>query len=242
MSADLPIRTDFESLLSPAVRTTSVDDVTTKLREILLSGGISAGQKLPSERELARILQVSRTTVREALRMLEAHGLVDIRLGGTGGAFFSPPDPGMIGSALAMLLAFESVSEDDLNDYRLDFERENAELAARRATDAELVELQSILDNVVALGASGKTEWDRMRALDLSIHEILPAFTHNAVRIAISRGIHDALTRSFAGVDPEVDRPEALRDEMILLLTKVIARDSDGARDAMAAHLRLWRR
>ncbi|MDI9949589.1 MULTISPECIES: GntR family transcriptional regulator [Rhodococcus] len=241
MSTASPLGADFESLLSPAVRTTSVDDVVAKLREILLTGGVAPGEKLPSERELARLLQVSRTTVRESLRTLEAHGLITVRLGGSGGAFFNPPDPGLMGSALAMLLAFESVSEEDLTDYRIDFEQENAELAARRATDEELAGLQKILDEVRELGSSGSTDWDRVRALDLTVHELLPALSHNAVRVAISAGIHDALARSFAQVEPSASSPELLRDEVIELLTKVIARDGDAARAAMAGHLRRWR-
>ncbi|GAF50308.1 FadR/GntR family transcriptional regulator [Rhodococcus wratislaviensis] len=238
MSTPSSLGADFESLLSPAVRTTSVDDVVAKLREILLSGGVAAGEKLPSERELARLLQVSRTTLREALRKLEAHGLITVRLGGSGGAFFSPPDPGLMGSALAMLLSFESVSEEDLTDYRIDFERENAELAARRATDEELAGLQKILEEVRNLKGS---DWTRVREIDLAVHELLPTLSHNAVRVAISAGIHDALARSFAQVEPSASSPDLLRDEVIDLLTKVIARDGDGARAAMAEHLRRWR-
>lgn len=79
---------EFESLLIPAVKVRSFDDVVAQLRSVLLSGEMRPEDKLPSERELTRMLGVSRTTVREALRSLEARGLIEIRLGGTGGAFF----------------------------------------------------------------------------------------------------------------------------------------------------------
>ncbi len=171
--------TDFEALLSPAVKVRSLDDVVFKLREILLSGRVAVGDRLPSERELSRILSVSRTTVREALRTLEANGLVAIRLGGTGGAFFTGPDAGLVGSALSTLLLFESATEQDLNEFRFDFEQVNAELAARRATAAQRRALQELLARAQAAGAA--MDWVTIETLDLEVHELLPVLTQNSV-------------------------------------------------------------
>ena len=160
------------------------------------------------------MLEVSRTTVREALRTLEAQGLVQIRVGGTGGAFFQSPDPGLVGSALSMLLMFHSVTEADLHEYRLDFEQENAELAALRATDEQRAQLEEFLAEARRLRDDGSADpllqWPAIERLDLRVHEFLPELTHNAVRIAISKGIHDALKRSFEKVEPQPDSPRQL--------------------------------
>jgi len=233
------MHTDFEALLPPTVKVRSLDDVVFKLREILLSGRVAVGDRLPSERELSRILTVSRTTVREALRTLEANGLVAIRLGGTGGAFFTGPDAGLVGSALSTLLLFESATEQDLNEFRFDFEQVNAELAALRATAAQRLALQELLARAQAAGAT--MDWVTIETLDLEVHELLPVLTQNSVRVAVSRGIHDALRRSFERVEPQSGSPSALRQEVITLLELLIAGDAAGARSAMADHLIRWR-
>jgi GntR family transcriptional repressor for pyruvate dehydrogenase complex len=226
----------FESRLTPVVRVRSFDDVVAQLRAILLSGDIQPQEKLPSERELSRMLDVSRTTVREALRTLEANGLIEIRLGGTGGAFFRGPDAAMVGSALSMLLTFDSATERDLNEFRFSFEQENAALAAVRATREQRDDLRALADRA----AAPKVDWPAMQKIDLAVHEALPVMTGNSVRIAISQGIHDALARTVDRVAQKTT-PKSLRDELIGLIDLVVTGDAVGAREAMAAHLRRWR-
>src|SRR5688572_27123761 len=87
--------------LSPVRRVRSFDDVVTHVRDGILDGTVAPGERLPSERELCELFGVSRPTVREALRALEAVGLVEIRLGTRGGAFARRPDSAMLGQALS---------------------------------------------------------------------------------------------------------------------------------------------
>ncbi|EXG82775.1 FadR/GntR family transcriptional regulator [Cryptosporangium arvum] len=76
-----------EGVRSGARRARSFDDVVDRVRGAILAGSIPAGERLPSERELAEQFGVSRATLREALRALEALGLIEIRVGAHGGAF-----------------------------------------------------------------------------------------------------------------------------------------------------------
>lgn len=237
----------LEELLTASPKPNSVSEVIERLRIVLLTGvrtGVRRDDtKLPSERELSRLLGVGRTTVREALRTLEAQGLLEIRIGGSGGAFLIPPAPSMVGQALSMLLMFEAATEADLTEFRLGFEQDNAELAADRASDAERAELRKLVDRAThATTPSGDVDWKTIETIDLEVHQVLPAMTHNSVRIAISRGIHDALERSFAQIEPQSGGPESLRHEVLDLLELVIEGDGVGARQAMAAHLQRWRR
>ena len=220
------------------MKISSVEGVVTKLRTILLSGDVPPGDRLPSERELGRLLGVSRPTIREALRIVEAHGLVEIRLGGNGGAFFRGPDPSTVGSALSTLLTIEASTERDLNEFRFSFEQENAALAASRATPAQRAQVAALVGRLEAAGAP--LDWQTVRETDLAMHELLPALTQNSVRIAISIGVHDALARTVTGVEPQTS-VEDLRDDIIGIMNLVVAGDPGAARAAMAAHLRLWR-
>jgi GntR family transcriptional regulator, transcriptional repressor for pyruvate dehydrogenase complex len=235
----------FDELLSPAVRLRSLDDVVEKLRALLISGAVQPDQKLPSERALSQMLEVSRNTVREALRKLEAQGLVQIRVGGSGGAFFRSPDPRLVGSALSMLLTFQSVSEDDLHEYRSDFEQENAELAADRANPLERAELKTLLGKAKHIRDDATTDpmalWPQIERIDFRVHEILPVLTRNAVRMAISTGIHDALQRSYDRLVPTAESAHQLAGEIVELLEFLIAGKGVDARRSMAEHLRRWR-
>ncbi len=78
---------DAEDPFVKARRVRSFDDVVDQVRTAIIDGSILAGERLPSERQLAEQFGVSRATLREALRALEAVGLIEIRLGAHGGAF-----------------------------------------------------------------------------------------------------------------------------------------------------------
>src|SRR5262245_53241973 len=75
-----------------------------QVKLLLRQGRLKPGDRLPSERELCERFGVSRVTVREALRVLEAGGLIDIRVGARGGAFVTSPTSQQIGEGLADLL------------------------------------------------------------------------------------------------------------------------------------------
>src|SRR4051812_37590145 len=103
---------------APVRRVRSFDDVVTQVRDAILSGEVTAGERLPSERELTEQFGVSRNTVREALRALEAVGLVEIRLGSRGGAVARQPDAATVGTALSTLLLFQQASVHELQEFR----------------------------------------------------------------------------------------------------------------------------
>ncbi len=91
-----------------ARRVRSFEDVVEQVRAAIASGSIGAGERLPSERELAEQFGVSRASLREALRALEALGLLEIRLGVRGGAFASFPDNERFASALSGLFSSQA--------------------------------------------------------------------------------------------------------------------------------------
>lgn len=80
------------TVFTAAQRVRSFEDIIAQVRDAVAEGRLRPGERLPSERALAESFGVSRATLREALRSLEALGVVEIRLGATGGAFASEPD------------------------------------------------------------------------------------------------------------------------------------------------------
>src|SRR5205814_7490398 len=109
------------SSFAPARRLRTLDDVFLQIRDAILAGEIAEGARLPNERDLAERFAVGRPTVREALRSLEALGMVDVRAGRSGGAYAARPSEATLGSALSTLVSLRGASAQELAEFRLSF-------------------------------------------------------------------------------------------------------------------------
>src|ERR687886_1846181 len=89
-----------QSAFSRVVPTRASSDVVAQIREAILSGRVKPGDRLPTERELAAQFGVSRVTIRDALRALEAGGLIRVRVGGNGGPYVAEPDIAQLSDSL----------------------------------------------------------------------------------------------------------------------------------------------
>src|ERR1700684_3677403 len=90
-----------------------------QVRQLMRSGQLKLGDRLPAERDLCERFGVSRVTVREALRMLESSGLVEIRVGARGGAFVTAPSSDRVGEGLADLVSLSVISTMDMSEVRM---------------------------------------------------------------------------------------------------------------------------
>ena len=110
----------------PARRVRSFDDVVEQVRRSIVDGAIAAGDRLPSEREMAEQFGVSRATLREALRALEALGLLEIRRGAQGGAFAVDASSEQLTVQVRELMALEAArSPQDARRFRATFHVDN---------------------------------------------------------------------------------------------------------------------
>ena len=112
-----------------------------ELRERILTGELAEGDPLPAERELVKQAQMSRATVREALRILEVQNLVRIKAGRAGGAFVQRPTTKSMANSVSMLIRGRHIKLVDLMETREALEPFCAELAAGNRTDEDLAEL-----------------------------------------------------------------------------------------------------
>src|SRR6201981_3211521 len=116
--------------LKPVNAPKASDVLARELRERILSGELEEGVALPAERELVKQTQMSRATVREALRILEVQNLVRVRAGRAGGAFVQRPTTKSMASSVSMLIRGRQVKLVDLMETRAAVARFWAELAA----------------------------------------------------------------------------------------------------------------
>lgn len=118
------------------------EEVVSSIKQSIFSGEYHVGDKLPSETELARLFQVSRPVVREAIRYLEITGLLTIRQGATGGAFVSGINSRVLQENVKDLLTLGNVSVGQLTETRTHIDPEVARLAALRAEPEDLKQLE----------------------------------------------------------------------------------------------------
>jgi DNA-binding FadR family transcriptional regulator len=146
-----------------------------KIRDLMRDGQLTPGDRLPPERELCERFGVSRVTMREALRMLESAGLVDIRVGARGGAFVTAPTSNRVGEGLADLLTLSVISATDVTEVRMILEVGIVPLVCERATEEDLARLEKICERAEEALQSGDYTMD----MSLEFHTAVAQATHN---------------------------------------------------------------
>jgi DNA-binding FadR family transcriptional regulator len=213
------------------------DVLASELRERILSGEFADNTPLPPERELVVQTQMSRTTVREALRILEVQGFVRIKAGRGGGAFVQRPDERSMADSVALVIRGQQIRLTALLETREAIEPFCAQLAATNRTDADLVALGAANDAIADAGE------DLAAFLQANVdwHVAVAAASHNelltGLMIALSRAIYTA-TANEGFVTAEV-RATTLRAHRSV--TKAIRdKDPDAAARRMTRHVHTY--
>jgi GntR family transcriptional repressor for pyruvate dehydrogenase complex len=207
--------------------------VADQLQTLILAESLRPGDKLPSERVLAERMAVSRTVIREAIRVLSDRGLVRVKSGcGTYVQELSHKDAG---ASIELFLkvkqadqSFESVSE-----VRRMIEVEAAGLAAERATPEDY----RAMEEAIAGMAENVQDPDKYTGHDVAFHAAVAVATHNDLINVLLGPISDLLTEM---VRVSLDAPRAVEEGLAHhrnILAQIKARDPENARRAMHAHV-----
>lgn len=174
-------------LFDPIAHETVADEVVNQIETMIVSGILKEGQKLPSEREMAEVLKVSRPKVREALKRLENNKLIVSHHGS--GAYVGELAGRAMSPALIELYSRHHVAFFDFIEYRREQEGFAAELAAERATDIDREIISEILMNMDrAYQSENKKE---IRELDFLFHSAIVDASHNTTLIHIMSSIYE---------------------------------------------------
>jgi GntR family transcriptional repressor for pyruvate dehydrogenase complex len=220
-----------------------LDDVFVQIRHAILSGDLPEGERLPNERDLAERLEVGRPTVREALRALEALGIVEIRAGRTGGAYAARPSEATLGSALSTLVSLRGASPQELAEFRLGFEADTAWWAAKRADADDVSELEALVGETRRQLEQVTEDWTPVTEADARWHEALARVSRNRLRIGISLGLHEPFLRQVPGLrEAHARYARTIPAGLATITAAVKARDADAARAAMVDHVEQWAR
>ena len=151
------------------------DQVRDVLKRAIEDSTFKVGDILPTVEQIADNFQVSKVTVREALRSLEGEDLIRIKKGPTGGIYVIKPGVDRVRDSVLHAWSFGGLSPEELNEFRQFVEPGIAELAALRRTDEDLRALQANLDYCERIVSEGKIEL----AKHLDFHRLLANACHN---------------------------------------------------------------
>lgn len=218
-------------LQAPIGRKTVSELVVQRILDLLTSGELIAGEKLPSERDLARILDVSRPTVREALRALSILGVLEIRHGG--GVFVTSLEASELLTPLDFFVSLNSQNMTELFDARIEYEPMIAALAAERISDEGRNHLQKLLDAQLADPGNADTFHDT----DIEFHKTFLDASGNVFLSRVGKILQvlgDQGRRAFQ--KEEQTRRQSIRDHQIIM-EAMHDRDTAAVEIAMRKHM-----
>ncbi|AFM39817.1 transcriptional regulator [Desulfosporosinus acidiphilus SJ4] len=200
------------------------------LAMITIDKKFSAGDKLPNENELAARLEVSRTTLREAIRILIAHNVLEIFRGK--GTYVKDNRELTMAFGLKELSSFKP-DVKDLYEMRLIFEPQSAYYAAKRATDKEL---ERILYYGKLVEEQIINQEDRTD-VEQAFHQSIAKATHNEFMNQLMPVLYQAINKGVPLSDSNEEMIRNTLNDHRMIMEFLSARDAEGAKTAMKLHI-----
>jgi GntR family transcriptional regulator, transcriptional repressor for pyruvate dehydrogenase complex len=210
----------------------AAEKVVHRILELVKSGNLKAGDKLPAERKLIEIFGLSRPTLREALRSLSILGVIEMRHGG--GAYVTDLEARSLLAPLDFFVSLSSENAHEVFACRSLIETAIARTCAERASPEQIVDLDGMLN------AQKKVADDPIgfRILDAEFHETLYEIGGNSVMGRLAEGFYNMglEERRLATASPKVTRQSIIDHQAIV--DGIRARDPEATGRAMATHLK----
>lgn len=206
------------------------------IKDAILAGELESGEMLPPETELARQFNVSRTTLREALRTLSSQHLIAKVPGARGGNFVRSVDYRSLGTvmteAVDNLLALGSIEFDEVAEVRQKLEVPSVRLAAANRSEKDLTELSEIVHRQ----KTASVDDPEIPELDRQFHTSIARASGNRVLASFVSSLHNATEPvNYLDLSPEVGR-ETVRQH-VSILRAIKTRDPDAGEEAIVEHL-----
>ncbi|WBU37092.1 FadR/GntR family transcriptional regulator [Homoserinibacter sp. YIM 151385] len=218
-------------LLGPLEGEPSVSAVAQRLIQVIASGALERGSRLPPERQLAERLGVGRSTVREALAVLDVLGIVTTRHGS--GTYVRSTSSSLLSNVIDWGLILDQPRTLDLVELRQDLEAASARHAAERAAAADLEALAACLERMRA----SVRDPAAFAEADVEFHLLTATAGRNSVIVELLSSVRSLLQVWVArAVAEEADLSGTLREHE-LVYDAIAIRDPEGAAEAMAAHM-----
>jgi DNA-binding FadR family transcriptional regulator len=218
------------NMLKPIKKESVRGQVFWQLRDQIIRRTWPPGSKLPSEHELSRTMGVSRVSIREGIQHLVSLGVLETRHGE--GTFVRELSGHVQFNALIPLLVLDDIDTLHVLEYRRIVEKGTAALAAERAADQDLVEMESVYDQMVQV-RDNVAEFARA---DLEFHLVLAKATANPVIIKVNNVLRSILEVSMENIVSTLGMEDGLHYHR-LIIEAIRARDAQRAESIMQEHV-----
>lgn len=209
--------------------------VAAEIERLIGARHLRPGDRLPPERELAQLLSVGRSSLREGIAVLTSRGVLTVKRGH--GVYVAqrmpaPPAPPAPGAAM---------TEGDLRQLfamRQVLEVAAAGWAAREATDDDIAALQAAIAALDAEASADSPDLERLQELDTDFHLLIAAMASNRFLAQMTQVLHGMLA---AGMETTLSLPGRIRrsrEAHLRIAVAIAAHDEEAAREAISAHLR----
>lgn len=226
------LRGTILAVFTPVRQSRASGEIVSQIERAIFAQELAPGDRLQSERELAEQFGVSRITVRDALRVLEARGLIRVKVGAMGGAFVADANTDRVAESISTLIRLRRMSLSELAEARKVVEAATAELAAQRADAAAVSRLQQNVDRSRPVIREPITHADA--AMDF--HVELARAAGNDILEATVEAYRELLVPAIR--DLRDDRSGRATQKAHEELVEAVRRhDPEGARDIMVTHL-----
>jgi len=216
----------------PVKRTRTFEDVLAQIERRIAEDGLTAGDRLPPERQLAEQLGVGRSSVREAMRVLETLGVVSSQVGrgpDAGAVLTSRPDTALT-DLLRLHLGLASLELREVIDTRLMIERWAADRAARNRADTSV-----LTASLAAMGSAVSAE--EFVEHDTAFHCAIAEVSGNRLIAAIMRSLRDSMRRHAVEAVDRLGDTSVLRADHERIVAAIAGGDPDEAARAVTDHL-----
>lgn len=220
-------------MLEPVKKTRLYEVVAHQIKSLIRKGTLKIGDQLPSERELAEQLNVSRTSIREALRALEMAGYLESKVGVSGGTFVREINIEQIIEPFTIALVNHKSEIIDILEVRMLLEKEIAYLAAQRRNDTDLAALQKSLASMEKEIQGGQIGLEG----DNTFHDSLAKATHNDVLIKIMGMWRNLTVEARQSILETHGSPERALSDHRDIYNSILNRDAISASNLMKGHL-----
>lgn len=236
MVADADTRTLISDEIPVSRIKPAYEQVADQLRDLIVSGRLTPGDRLPVEAKLSATFGVSRSTVREALRSLTAQNLVYTSRGVAGGTFVSATTPGLLTSyletGLSLLSGMDAITADELLEARELVEAPAARLAAQRRTADDIAEMRAAIER-----ESGGTGRGAKFEHNTQFHVLVLTAAGNKLVEVLTLPIFSVIRTRFLRDDVPRQTWSQVDGDHLAILQHIEAGDGDAAMQDMREHL-----
>ena len=213
-------------------KTRLYQEITEQIQMLIEGGQLKHGDQLPPERRLAEIFQVSRHSVREAIRTLEEKNVLKSRMGS--GTYIIMEDEPMIVDFLAQAIHKEKNKLAEIFQFRRMIEPQIAALAAQQVSESDVSELLDLLERQKRTGTDFRTAIE----LDQAFHLTLARAAKNGILLKVVERLNDILSESRVQISQAQGRLKRSVAGHARIIQAVAGGDSEKAAKAMEEHLK----